>query len=165
MSDTEHTSFIKTPRQLIVGVGLSFIVPVLLIIFLTQLLTGNLTVQTAAANPAALADRIRPVAQVAIGEPPPAPVQAAAPAVAKAAPLSGDQVVAQVCSVCHQAGVAGAPKTGDKAAWAPRIAKGIDTLYTSAIKGKNAMPARGGNAALSDAEVKAAVDRMVAASK
>ena len=165
MSDTEHTSFIKTPRQLIVVVVLSFLVPVLLIIFLTQLLTGDLSVHTAAANQDALAERIRPVAQVAIGEPPPAPAQAAAPAAAKAAPLSGDQVVAQVCGVCHQAGVAGAPKIGDKVAWAPRIAKGVDTLYASAIKGKNAMPARGGNAALSDAEVKAAVDRMVASSK
>jgi cytochrome c5 len=68
------------------------------------------------------------------------------------------------CSACHDAGVAGAPKMGDKAAWAPRIATGMDTLYASAIKGKNAMPAKGGSGA-SDDDVKAAVQYMVAAAK
>ena len=165
MSDNEHSTFIKTPRQLIVVIVLSFLVPTLLIVFFTQFITGNLNVQTANADPAALIERIRPLAKVAIGEPPPAPTQAAAPVAAKSVSLTGEQVVAQVCNVCHQAGLAGAPKTGDKAAWAPRIAQGMDTLYVSAIKGKNAMPARGGNAALSDAEVKAAVDRLVASSK
>ena len=67
--------------------------------------------------------------------------------------------------VCHGAGIAGAPKFGDKAAWAPRIKQGMDTLYKSALGGKNAMPAKGGNNALSDAEVKAGVDYMVSAVK
>jgi cytochrome c5 len=61
--------------------------------------------------------------------------------------------------------VAGAPKVGDKAAWTPRLKTGIDTLYASAIKGKAAMPAKGGNTSLSDADVKAAVDYMAAAVK
>lgn len=65
------------------------------------------------------------------------------------------------CMVCHAAGVAGAPKLGDKAAWAPRVAKGIDTLYQNSLKGLNAMPPKGGNMSLSDADVKAAVDYMV----
>ena len=65
---------------------------------------------------------------------------------------------------CHAAGVAGAPKTGDKAAWAPRIAQGLPTLYTSAIKGKGAMPPKGGSAA-PDNDIKAAVDFMVSQSK
>jgi cytochrome c5 len=65
---------------------------------------------------------------------------------------------------CHAAGVAGAPKFGDKAVWAPRIATGMDALYASAIKGKNAMPAKGGSGA-SDDDVKAAVQYMVAAAK
>ena len=65
----------------------------------------------------------------------------------------------------HGAGIAGAPKFGDKAAWAPRLATGIDTLYKVALTGKGAMPPRGGNKDLSDAEVKAAVDTMVAAGK
>ena len=66
---------------------------------------------------------------------------------------------------CHATGVAGAPKFGDKAAWAPRLKTGMDALYTAALKGKAAMPAKGGNAALSDAEVKASVDYMTAAAK
>ena len=61
--------------------------------------------------------------------------------------------------VCHAAGVAGAPKLGDKAAWAPRLAQGMDTLAQSAIKGKGAMPARGGSSA-SDADLRAAVEYM-----
>jgi cytochrome c5 len=67
--------------------------------------------------------------------------------------------------VCHGTGVAGAPKFGDKAAWAPRIKAGLDALHASALKGKGAMPPKGGNPALSDADVAAAVDYMVAAAK
>ena len=66
--------------------------------------------------------------------------------------------------VCHTAGIAGAPKLGDKAAWAPRLAQGMDTLMQSAIKGKGAMPARGGSSA-SDADLRAAVDYMVSSVK
>ncbi len=69
------------------------------------------------------------------------------------------------CAVCHAAGVAGAPKLDDKAAWAPRIATGLDALHTSALKGKNAMPPKGGMTHLSDADVVAAVDYMVNAAK
>jgi len=95
---------------------------------------------------------------------------AAAPAAVAAAPAAagkpdGKKVYDTVCAVCHAAGVAGAPKQGDKAAWSPRVKTGMDALYASAIKGKAAMPAKGGNAALADADVKAAVDYMVAASK
>jgi cytochrome c5 len=71
----------------------------------------------------------------------------------------------KACTVCHGAGIAGAPKAGDKAAWSPRIAQGKQTLYDHAIKGIRAMPAKGGNAALSDDEVKAAVDVMVGMAK
>jgi cytochrome c5 len=98
--------------------------------------------------------------------PPPA---AAAPNVAAAAPAGGSSdgkaVYEKVCSVCHASGLAGAPKFGDKAAWAPRIATGINTLHQSALKGKNAMPPKGGNMALSDADVTAAVDYMASAAK
>ena len=87
-----------------------------------------------------------------------------APVAANAKP-DGKKVFEGTCMVCHGAGLAGAPKFGDKAAWAPRIKQGIDTLYKSALNGKNAMPAKGGNNSLSDAEVKAGVDYMVAASK
>jgi cytochrome c5 len=81
---------------------------------------------------------------------------------------SGDKIKAAYtasCAACHTTGAAGAPKLGDKSTWAPRIKSGIDTLYNSAIKGKNAMPAKGGNASLSDADVKAVVDYMVSQAK
>ena len=94
-----------------------------------------------------------------------APVAQAAPAQAAAAPeaasANGEKTYKATCFACHDVGVAGAPKLGDKAAWEPRIAAGKDALYHSSLNGKNAMPAKGGNAALSDADVKAAVDYMV----
>ncbi len=81
----------------------------------------------------------------------------------------GQAVYTKACNACHGAGVAGAPKLGDKAAWKDRIAQGKATLYEHAIKGfkgkKGFMPAKGGWANLSDDEVKAAVDYMVAQSK
>lgn len=73
-------------------------------------------------------------------------------------PLTGEQVVATVCSGCHGTGMLGAPKIGDKAAWGPRGS--LDTLVASAIKGKNSMPARGGNPDLTDDEIKLAIQLM-----
>ncbi len=73
----------------------------------------------------------------------------------------GEKVFNANCVSCHGAGVLGAPKFGDKAAWGPRIAQGKDTLYTHALNGFKMMPPRGGNAALKDEEVKAAIDYMV----
>jgi len=97
-----------------------------------------------------------------------ATVASAAPP-APGAPTSGKpdgkKVYDTTCMVCHASGVAGAPKYGDKAAWAPRLKAGVDALYASALKGKAAMPPKGGNSALADADVKAAVDYMVAAAK
>ena len=105
----------------------------------------------------------------------PTPTKTAAPA-APTAPVTGrgdlakgEAVYKQICSVCHVAGVAGAPKLSDKADWQPRIAQGKAVLYGHAIKGftgsKGMMPPKGGNAALSDDEVKAAVDYMAAQAK
>lgn len=106
-------------------------------------------------------------------EPAPAAAPAAAttpaPAAAPAAPAVtenevGKGVFGKTCAMCHAAGVAGAPKPGDKADWGPRIAQGKDTLYKHAIEGftgaKGMMPAKGGSANLTDDEVKAAVDFM-----
>lgn len=99
----------------------------------------------------------------------PAAVKAPAPAAAPAAPAVaenelGKSVFGKTCAMCHAAGVAGAPKPGDKADWGPRIAQGKDTMYKHAIEGftgaKGMMPAKGGSANLTDAEVKAAVDYM-----
>ncbi len=95
----------------------------------------------------------------------PAATAPAATTAAAAAKADGKKVFETTCMVCHGTGVAGAPKFGDKAAWAPRIKQGVEALYHSALTGKNAMPPRGGNKDLSDADVKAAVDYMVAAAK
>ncbi len=98
----------------------------------------------------------------------PAPV-AAAPAPAAADGGKGADIFKKTCAMCHQTGVAGAPKLGDKADWGPRIAQGNDTLYKHAIEGfngaKGAMPPKGGNPALSDDEMKVVVDFMVAKSQ
>ena len=94
-----------------------------------------------------------------------ATASAAPPAATAAAKPDGKKVYDTTCMVCHGTGVAGAPKFGDKAGWAPRIKTGVDALHASALKGKGAMPAKGGNTALSDADVSAAVDYMVAAGK
>ncbi|MRD48774.1 cytochrome c5 family protein [Caenimonas koreensis] len=93
-----------------------------------------------------------------------APAAAAAPVVAAAGGGAGEALYKQACVACHGAGLAGSPKFGDKAAWAPRIAQGIPVLVTNAIKGKNAMPPKGGSTA-SDADIKAAVEYMVSAAK
>ena len=100
--------------------------------------------------------RIQPVARVEMQK-----------AVAKSdgKPRDGETIYNTVCTACHANGVAGAPKTGDKAAWAPRIATGSAALLASATNGKNAMPARGGATDLTDAELKAAVDYLVGKAK
>ena len=99
---------------------------------------------------------VKPVAQTFIGE---APVIVAA--VEEESVGGGEQIVTQVCSMCHSSGMMSSPKLGSNSDWAPRIEKGIDTLYNHAINGFNMMPARGGRPDLSDDDVKAAVDHML----
>lgn len=77
----------------------------------------------------------------------------------------GKAVYDATCAACHTTGAAGAPKLGDKAAWAPRLAAGTAAMNAAAIKGKGVMPAKGGNSGLSDADVTAAVAYMIAQSK
>ncbi|MFT7491199.1 MAG: putative CxxxxCH...CXXCH cytochrome family protein [Pseudohongiellaceae bacterium] len=89
---------------------------------------------------------------------------AAAPIVVASGPRTGEEVY-NTCSACHSSGAAGAPKFGDVAAWAPRIAQGAETLYTHSINGYNAMPAMGLCNDCSTDEIKAAVDHMVANSQ
>jgi cytochrome c5 len=138
--------------------------------------TGAAAASTGAAGASAPAAAVSPAAPAAPSAAPSkagATAVAAAPASTAAAPAAaaggakadGKATYDKVCAVCHAAGIAGAPKIGDKTAWAPRIATGIATLHTSALRGKNAMPPKGGNLALPDADVEAAVDYMVAASK
>ncbi len=134
---------------------------------------GDRSIQDdASMKPEALEARIGPVAKLqvegapAVAPAPEAPkVATVAAAPAKAAAPDGKKTYDTICMACHATGAAGAPKFGDKAAWAPRIKTGNDALYAAALKGKNAMPAKGGNPALGDADVKAAVDYMVSHSK
>ena len=93
--------------------------------------------------------RIQPVAKFELTKAGPA---------AASGPKDGATIYNTVCGACHNTGAAGAPKIDDKAAWGPRIATGKETLYKSALNGKNAMPAKGGVATLSDAEIKGTVD-------
>ena len=166
-----HSTPIKTPKQLIVVVVLAFVVPIVLIVMLTQLVTSG--TDAGKSNPAmsseAVAKRLQPVGTVVVDPNQPAPAQIAAVPAGKSAPAAaasmggskGKSIYDATCMVCHAAGVAGAPKAADKAAWAPRLKGGMTALYASSMKGKNAMPPKGGNLALSDADVKAAVDYMV----
>ena len=175
----EHSSPIKTLKQLVIAVLLAFAVPITLIVMLTQLVTsgGDISKDNPAMSEEAIAKRLKPVGEVVVDSSQPAPAEAAvaAPAKTAAAPVpaaqpavaakgeagKGKSVYEATCMVCHAAGVAGAPKAGDKAAWAPRMKSGMSTLYASSIKGKNAMPPKGGNLALTDADATAAVDYMV----
>ena len=141
-----HSSFIKTPQQLIVVILLSFLVPITGIVLLVQLVTGRPGADPNALTPDAVAARIQPVGKVEFGG-----------TTAAAGARGGEEIVKSVCSACHQAGVAGAPKIGDKAAWAPRIKTGMSALVQSVLKGKGAMPPKAGNASLTDEEVTRAV--------
>ncbi len=151
----DHSTPIQTPKQLIVVVALAFLIPILLIVMIVQMITGGLRVEAGPAmSEDAVAQRLQPVGNVALAE---------TSSTTEAG--SGEQVVNAVCQACHGAGLVGAPKLGDKAAWRPRLAQGVNTLHEHAIKGIRAMPPKGGNASLSDAEVSAAVDYMLKQSK
>jgi cytochrome c5 len=170
--DHAHSSPIKTPKQLVIVIVLAFVIPVIGIILLAKFAASGHAPSAEALNPESVTARIKPVATVMTPDSPGAdaelaaagaPAAAAAPATGAAS--SGESVYKNACVACHGAGVLGAPKTGDKGQWAPRVAKGNDTLYKHAIGGFNQMPPKGGNASLSDADVKAAVDYMLNASK
>jgi cytochrome c5 len=110
---------------------------------------------------------IQPFAQVAIAghdNSALAALTAPAPAAAANVPTTGEQAFTQVCSACHTTGVNGAPKIGDHAAWAPRIAQGKETLYKDAIAGKGNMPAKGGTT-WPDATIRMTVDYMMSLNK
>ena len=147
-----HSSAIKTPKQLIIVVLLAFLVPITVIALLSQLFTSGQ--RDTNEDEAKVLERIKPIGTVVIAE--------AAPASGN---MTGQQVFAQVCKTCHEAGIAGAPKIGDKSAWGPRIATGEKTLVQHAINGfqgkSGVMPPKGGNPALTDDQIKATVQWMV----
>jgi cytochrome c5 len=148
MSD-EHSSFIKTPKQLAIVVVLAFAIPIALIGLLSQLVTGVKPPGSAEVD-SQLLSRIKPFGEVAMVDPNKATGN-----------LTGEQVFQSLCKTCHEPGIAGAPKVGDKAAWAPAIKKGYETLVQHAINGfqeaGKVMPPKGGNPDLADVEVQRAV--------
>ncbi|MBE0624117.1 MAG: cytochrome c5 family protein [Burkholderiales bacterium] len=145
-----HESPIKTPKQLIVTVVLAFLVPILLIVMISQFVANirSVDMDSAAMSPNAVATRLKPVGDLAFAD---------AGDGAARAPRSGEEIYKSVCSACHASGAAGAPKFGDQAAWAARVNLDMKTLLASVIQGKNAMPPRGGGADLSDFELERAV--------
>ncbi|CAB3698817.1 c-type cytochrome [Trinickia soli] len=150
MSEAPHGAPIKTPGQLIAAVVAAFAVPIVVIILLAFYV--NQSVRTGAGTDgladATVASRIAPLAQVTVRD-------ANAPHVFK----TGEEVFKAVCTTCHTPGAAGAPKFGNNADWAPRIAQGYDALLHNALTGKNAMPPRGGTSPddYSDYEIARAV--------
>jgi cytochrome c5 len=140
-----HSPLIRTWQQLVVVVAAAFIVPVVLIMMIASLVAGGR--KGLEADDSALLARIQPVGTVQLASGP-------------RAALSGEQAYQQVCKTCHEAGLAGAPKTGDKAAWGKVIAQGEKLVQEHAVKGIRAMPPKGGNPDLSEAEVAAAVVHM-----
>ena len=130
--DEDHTGPIKTPQQLLMASALFFVLPIFIIIGLVYYVTSaNKTAPGAVDTEKAVALRIQKVGSVEIRD-------------ANRELKSGEAVYKAQCTTCHAAGLAGSPKTGDTAAWAPRIKTGYDALFASALKGKGAMGAQGG---------------------
>lgn len=142
-----HTGGVSwTPKKIILTIVLGFVVPILLIVLLSQLLLSTSKETGPANSPAAVEARIAPVGQLTVVNP-------NAPKVEK----TGDQVVTETCSACHGTGAMGAPKIGDAAAWAPRIKQGYQTLIQHAMNGYKNMPAKGGNPDLDELEIARAI--------
>ena len=154
MSHTD-SSLLKT---MVMIIGALVVFMILIIIAANWLSKSSTNVHDDPMVQEAIEKRIAPVGQVNTG--------AVAPAAAAAAgPVDGKAIYEQTCFACHGTGAAGAPKFGDKGAWSPRIAQGMDTLLNHAMNGFKAMPPRGGRADLDDDSVKAAVEYMVEHSK
>jgi cytochrome c551/c552 len=151
MSDGQST-LIKTHKQLVIAVVLGFLIPIALIVSLSQLVTDMKPPGGAEAHNQLLS-RIKPFGEVTIAD-----------ASSPKGNLTGEQVFQSVCKTCHEPGIAGAPKVGDKAQWAASIKKGYETLAQHGINGiqesGKVMPPKGGNPDLADVEVQRAVAYM-----
>lgn len=143
-NEEAHTGPIKTPQQLLLAVFFSFVVPVFVIIGLVYYVTTGDKPAPGAADPErAVAERIAKVGTVELRD-------------ANRPLRTGLEVYTAQCLACHAAGVANAPKLGDRAAWAPRLATGYEALVNSALKGKGVMSAQSGGE-FNDTEIARAV--------
>jgi cytochrome c5 len=133
--EESHEGVIRTPKQLIWTIILSFVLPVVIIILLVSFvaLDDKPAAGSDGLGEEAVARRLQPVGAVEIRD-----------LSSPAAMRSGEQVYNAVCTACHGIGVAGAPKTGDEAAWAPRLKTGYDALLAAVLNGKGAMPKQSG---------------------
>jgi cytochrome c5 len=148
--EDSHEGPIKTPKQLVVAVVASFVVPIVTIILIAHFVAFGTKPGAGSTElgPEAVARRLQPVGSVEVRD-------ASAPQVLR----TGEQVYQGVCSACHGTGAAGAPKLADAGAWAPRIKQGYEALLTAALKGKGAMPPQGGGD-YADVEIARAVVHM-----
>jgi cytochrome c5 len=151
---------------------LGILIAIAVVLYILARIVGrsqDLNLQEDPAMKAAVTERIAPVAKVAVAGQDNSALAPAKPAPAATEDLGGEAVYNMACVACHGAGVAGAPKFGDAAAWKPRIAEGADTLHKHAIEGFQGkagfMPPKGGRADLSDKSIMNAVDYMVNGSK
>ena len=130
--EEDHTGPVKNPKQLLMAVFFSFVIPIFVIIGLVYYVTSASKPAAGAVNmEKSVAERIQKVGSVEIRD-------------ANREMKTGEEVFKAQCSACHANGAAGAPKFGDAGAWAPRIKTGFEALWNSALKGKNAMGAQGG---------------------
>jgi len=170
----EESPSIKTPKQLITVVLCAFVFPITIIVLLAQYVTGGISAGNvdSVMYKELVAKRIVPVGSLVLVNSSPQVESSqnkksghvkpmAPPTVASSGAGKVEEIYSSSCSACHASGAAGAPKLGDKDAWAPRIKSGSEILYNSAIQGKKAMPPKGGNISLSNEDVKAVVDYMV----
>jgi cytochrome c5 len=130
--DNDHTGPVKNPKQLLLTVFFSFVLPIFIIIGMVYYVTSaNMPAAGAMNVEQAVAARIQKIGTIAIRE-------------ANRQLKTGEEVFKVQCTNCHSAGLVGAPKFGDAVAWAPRIKTGYEALLSSAVKGKNAMSPQGG---------------------
>ncbi len=139
----DHKTFIQTPKQFVIVVLVALAVPIAVIVLLSQLVSS--IKPPGPATDSQVLSRIKPFGELVIAD-----------ASTPKGNLSGEQVYQAVCKTCHEAGIAGAPKVGDRAAWAAPIKKGYATLVQHAIKGfqepGKVMPPKGGNPDLTGVE-------------
>ena len=173
-NNEESSSGIETPKQLITVVLCAFVFPITIIVLLAQYASGGISPDNSdpALSKEVVAKRLKPVGSLVLTNSSSqagseqsiktGPAKSMAPSsVVSGGPGKVETIYSASCSACHASGAAGAPKLGDKQAWALRIKNGSEVLYNSAIKGKKAMPPKGGNVSLSNEDVKAVVDYMV----
>lgn len=153
MSEHHEEMTKTTPMQVVIATVGGLVAPLIAIFLIIQLVLGiqasHINQDAEDVQAKAIAERIKPVGEVKV-------VDASAPKVEK----SGEEVFNAVCTACHTSGALGAPKFGNSGDWSKRIAQGYDTLIKHAAEGIRAMPARGGAADLSDAELARAVAYM-----